>query len=69
MTATQIAKEAMSRTSAVAKFVNAEIREKLAIAEVAILIDGQDDSISADVRMLRLTDAISMVRIQVREAA
>ena len=62
MSAVLIAKQAVAATAEIAKFVSPDIREKLAIAEVAIVIDGMDESISASVRIFRLQEAIIEVR-------
>lgn len=62
MTASEIARAAVRDTAASAPFVSPDVRERLAIAAVAIVIDGMDDSISPAVRLMRLSDAIATVR-------
>lgn len=61
MTATEIARAAVKDTAAAAAFVSPDVRAKLAVAYVATVVAGMDDSISATVRMLRLQDGIAAV--------
>lgn len=62
MNAITIANHAIKATEAVAPFVSADVRCKLALAEVAIVIDGMDESTPAINRMIRLSEAMREVR-------
>lgn len=62
MTATEIARKAIRDTQHLAGIVSHTVRERLAIAEVAITVACMDESTHAAVRLMRLEDGIAAVR-------
>lgn len=62
MNAYEIASQAVQQTRPSGAYVSAEVRQSLAIAAVALVIDGMDESIPAHARIRRLSDAIAEVR-------
>lgn len=62
MTATEIARQAVRDTQHLAGIVSDDVRVQMAIARVAIVVAGMDDSIHAAVRLMRLEDGIAAVR-------
>ena len=62
MTATEIARKAVRDTQHLAGIVSNAVRERLAIAEVAITVTCMDESTNATVRLMRLEDGIAAVR-------
>ena len=61
MTTSQIVAEAKKRTDHLRAMLNVDIVRKLTIAEVAVIVDGMDESTAASVRIMRLNDAIYQV--------
>lgn len=69
MTATKIARFAMRDTQHLAGIVSYTVRERLAIAEVAITVDCMDDSIDPAVRLSLLAEGIAAVREMMEQSA
>ena len=63
MNSIEIAKHAILSTAGAGKFVSEDVREKLAIAEAAIIVSNMDESISAATRMHRLNESINEIRV------
>lgn len=61
MTAQQVAETAIKETEEHARSVSASVREMIAIGKAALIIDGQKGT--ADIRMLRLNEAIFQIRL------
>ena len=69
MTATEIAGKAIRDTQHLAGIVSYTVRERLAIAEVAITVSCMDESTHAAVRLMRLEDGIAAVREMLEQNA
>lgn len=69
MTATEIARKAIRDTQHLAGIVSYTVRERLAIAEVAITVSCMDESTHAAVRIMRLEDGIATVREMLEQSA
>lgn len=69
MTSTEIARQAVRSTQHLAGIVSYTVRERLAIAEVAITVECMDDSINPAVRLMRLSEGIAAVREMLEQSA
>lgn len=61
MTATELARAAIKATESSAAFVSRQVRRQMAVAYVATVVVGMDDSIDPAVRLLKLQDGIAAV--------
>lgn len=61
MTAQEVAETAIKETEEYARSVSASVREMIAIGKAALIIDAQKDT--ADIRLLRLNEAIFQIRL------